>query len=51
MGYISSINFEKSIAINTEHNDRTLAPSYLIDTEKGAQADRVYKCGLKQTHP
>lgn len=27
----SSINFKKSFAINTEHNDRTLAPSYLID--------------------
>lgn len=40
MGYISSINFEKSIAINTEHNDRTLAPSYLIDTEKGAECNR-----------
>lgn len=41
MGYISSINFEKSIAINTEHNDRTLAPSYLIDTEKGAECNRT----------
>lgn len=41
MGYISSINFEKSIAINTEHNDRTLAPSYLIDTEKGVECNRT----------
>ena len=41
MGYISSINFEKSIAINCEHNDRTLAPSYLIDTEKGAECNRT----------
>lgn len=28
---ISSINFKKSFAINTEHSDRALAPSYLID--------------------
>ena len=39
MSQISSINFKKSIAINTEHNDRTLAPSYLIDTEKGAECN------------
>lgn len=30
MAELSSINFKKSFAINTEHNDRTLAPSYLI---------------------
>lgn len=30
MGYISSINFKKSIAINAEHNDRLQPPSYLI---------------------
>lgn len=30
MGQISSINFKKSFTINTEHNDRTLAPTYLI---------------------
>jgi len=40
MGYISSIYFEKSIAINCEHNDRTMSPSYLIDTEKGAECNR-----------
>ena len=38
MGQISSINFKKSIPINTEHNDRTLAPNYLIDKEKGAES-------------
>lgn len=31
MAELSSINFKKSFAINTEHNDRALAPSYLID--------------------
>ncbi|CZE51582.1 mobilization protein [Campylobacter geochelonis] len=30
MSNLSSINFKKSIIINTQHNDRTLAPSYLI---------------------
>ena len=40
MGRISSINFKKSISINTEHNDRTLAPNYLIDKEKGAECNR-----------
>lgn len=40
MGQISSINFKKSIPINTEHNDRTLAPNYLIDKEKGAECNR-----------
>lgn len=30
MANLSSINFKKSIAINTEHNDRTLAPNYLL---------------------
>ena len=39
MGQISSINFKKSIPINTEHNDRTLAPNYLIDKEKGAECN------------
>ena len=40
MGQISSINFKKSISINTEHNDRTLAPNYLIDKEKGVECNR-----------
>ena len=40
MSQISSINFKKSFAINAEHNDRTLPPSYLIDNEKGAECDR-----------
>lgn len=39
MSQISSINFKKSFAINTEHNDRTLPPSYLIDNEKGAECN------------
>lgn len=33
MGYISSINFKKSFAINTEHNDRLRPPSYLISND------------------
>lgn len=40
MGQISSINFKRSIPINTEHNDRTLAPNYLIDKEKGVECNR-----------
>ena len=40
MSQISSINFKKSFAINAEHNDRTLPPSYLIDNEKGVECDR-----------
>ena len=40
MSQISSINFKKSFAINAEHNDRTLPPSYLIDNKKGAECDR-----------
>ena len=40
MSQISSINCKKSCAINAEHNDRTLPPSYLIDNEKGAECDR-----------
>lgn len=40
MSQISSINFKKSFAINTEHNDRTLPPSYLIDNEKGTECNR-----------
>lgn len=39
MSQISSINFKKSIAINTAHNDRTLAPSYLI-SNRGVECDR-----------
>ena len=30
---LSSINFQKSIAINIEHNDRTLKPNYLLDSK------------------
>ena len=39
MSQISSINFKKSITINTAHNDRTLAPSYLI-SDRGVECDR-----------
>ena len=39
MSQISSINFKKSFAINTEHNDRTLPPSYLIDNEIGVECN------------
>lgn len=39
MSQISSINFKKSIVINTAHNDRTLAPSYLI-SDRGVECDR-----------
>lgn len=39
MSQISSINFKKSFAINTEHNDRTLPPSYLIDNEREVECN------------
>lgn len=39
MGNISSINFKKSIGINTAHNDRTLAPNYLI-SDVGCECNR-----------
>lgn len=43
MSNLSSINFKKSFTINTEHNDRTLPPSYLIDKEKGVEYNRTSK--------
>lgn len=39
MSQISSINFKKSFIINTEHNDRTLAPTYLI-SNSGCEYNR-----------
>ncbi len=43
MSSISSINFKKSFAINTEHSDRTLAPSYLIDKN-------IFECNTTAQH-
>ena len=43
MGQISSVNLEKSIAINCEHNDRTTPPSYLIVT------DSLFGCECNRT--
>lgn len=39
MSNISSINFKKSTAIQTAHNDRTLAPNYLI-SDIGCECNR-----------
>ena len=39
MSQISSINFKKSNAIQATHNDRTLAPSYLI-SDSGCECNR-----------
>lgn len=39
MGQISSINFKKSTPIQTAHNDRTLAPNYLI-SDNGCECNR-----------
>lgn len=39
MAEISSINFKKSNAINTEHNDRTLPPNYLLDDNLGVECN------------
>lgn len=43
MGNISSINFKKSNAINTQHNDRTLPPSYLQIKEGGFEVNRSFE--------
>jgi hypothetical protein len=37
MAELSSINFKKSNAINTEHNDRTLPPNYLLSDSLGVE--------------
>lgn len=39
MAELSSINFKKSNAINTEHNDRTLPPNYLLDDNLGVECN------------
>lgn len=44
---ISSINFKKSFAINTEHSDRALAPSYLIDKNTFECNTTAYTITLK----
>ena len=47
MGQISSINFKKSIAINIEHNNRSMPPTYLLVGGKGFQSRYVSFNGSK----
>ena len=37
MAELSGINFKKSNAINTEYNDRTLPPNYLLSDSLGVE--------------
>lgn len=46
MGAISSINFKKSNAIQTRHNDRDLKPNYLI-SDSGCEVNRNHREALK----
>lgn len=46
MSAISSINFKKSNAIQTRHNDRDLPPNYLI-SDIGCEVNRTHKEALK----
>ncbi len=46
MSCYSSINFKKSFPINTQHNDRTLPPSYLI-SDTGCEVNRNHQEALK----
>jgi hypothetical protein len=46
MSAISSINFKKSNAIQTRHNDRDLPPNYLI-SDTGCEVNRTHKEALK----
>lgn len=39
MAELSSINFKKSNAINTEHNDRILPPNYLLSDSLGVECN------------
>ena len=48
MGDLSSINFKKSFAINVQHNDRTLPPSYLIGNDKEVNRNAAEALALKQ---
>ena len=48
MGQISSINFKKSNAIQTRHNDRDLAPNYLLKSGGiGVECNRSHKEALE----
>lgn len=48
MGQISSLNFKKSIAINIEHNNRSMPPTYLlVKGGKGFQSRYVSFDGAK----
>lgn len=48
MGQISSLNFKKSIAINIEHNNRSMPPTYLlVKGGKGFQSRYVSFNGSK----
>lgn len=46
MSVIASINFKKSNVIQTRHNDRTLAPSYLI-SDSGCKCNRSHEIAIK----
>lgn len=46
MSAISSINFKKSNAIQTRHNDRDLPPNYLI-SDTGCEVNRNHREALK----
>lgn len=46
MSAISSINFKKSNAIQTRHNDRDLKPNYLI-SDSGCECNRTHLQALK----
>ena len=46
MSAIASINFKKSNVIQTRHNDRTLAPSYLI-SDSGCECNRSHEIAIK----
>lgn len=48
MGQISSLNFKKSIAINIEHNNRSMPPTYLlVKGGKGFQSRYISFNGAK----
>ena len=47
MGYISSINFKKTIPIQSKHNDRYTPPSYLIGGEFEVNRDSFEALQLK----
>ena len=49
MSDISSINFEKSIPINTQHNERIIPPSYLISKNFEVNRSSAEALALKQS--